>query len=206
MASLSDEPDRGKPSALLPVGTTVGELQSAPLSVWGNEDIIKGLAFCATMQLRTPLRVLLRHGALHTDRHKTPPQIALEPWEGIWLPVTKSMQEIIEGPDSTTEALRFGIAYDASFGALGNTMASDVGPILAKDYLPFLIAVRRVVEANDSRIVPWVAPPRNSDPLFQLLLSRQNLRRHRSPAPSHRVPRTFLLGCPSAETSRLCKG
>ena len=131
------------------VGKTVGELQSEPVSAWGNDDIITGLQFSATMQLRTPLRVLLRHGEIHTERTKPPPRIAMERWEGMWLPVTKSFEEIACRPDSTADDIEFFRRLDAGM-ARSFTMASDVGPILAEAYLPFLIAVRRIVEADDS--------------------------------------------------------
>lgn len=96
-----------------------------------NSDIIKGLRFSGTLQLRTPLRVLLRHNEIHADRGAAPSEIAHEQWEGIWLPA------VFDGPP-------------------GGSMASDIGPILVTggDYLPFLIRVRAIVEAiveaNDS--------------------------------------------------------
>jgi hypothetical protein len=37
-----------------------------------NADVIAGLAFCATMQLRTPLRVLVRHGEVHRHMNSPP--------------------------------------------------------------------------------------------------------------------------------------
>ncbi|MDO8437974.1 MAG: hypothetical protein Q7S69_07460 [Nitrosomonadaceae bacterium] len=101
------------------------------MSAWGNDDIIKGLQFLATLQLRTPLRVLLRHGEVHTDRNTRPPAITREGaeamWAGIWLP------KVFDGPP-------------------GGTMASDVGQIPADggNYLPFLVAVREIVELSDS--------------------------------------------------------
>lgn len=131
------------------VGKTVGELQSEPVSAWGNDDIITGLKFSATMQLRTPLRVLLRHGEIHTDRTKPPPRIAMERWEGIWLPVTKSFEEIACRPDSTADDVEFFRRLDAGL-ARSYIIASDVGPILEENYLPFLIAVRRIVETDDT--------------------------------------------------------
>lgn len=114
-------------NAASPVGRTVGELQSEPMSAWGNDDIITGLEFIATLQLRTPLRVLLRHGEIHTERTKQPPQIAHAMWEGIWYPRTRLSEWLPTFP-----------------------VASDVGTVLASDYLPFLVAVRRIVELNDS--------------------------------------------------------
>lgn len=116
-----------------PVRKTVGDMQSAPMSAWGNDDIIRGLEFSAAMQLRTPLRVLLRHGELHTDVNKAPPQIAQEMWEGIWILKTKTFREM-------------GLDID-EFPKGG---ASDVGTVRSEDYLPFLIAVREIVEADDS--------------------------------------------------------
>jgi hypothetical protein len=92
-----------------------------------NKDLISGIEFIATMQIRTPLRVLLRHGELHSNIDSEPPKIAKEEWEGIWVPKLKMFQEMSAG-----------------------THASDVGPILVDDYLPFLITVRKIVESNDS--------------------------------------------------------
>ena len=111
-------------------GATEGEMQNKPLSSWGNEDVIKGLEFSATLQLRTPLRVLLRHGEMHTDRNMPPPKICLEPWEGGWFPRTKTFREL-------------GIDADEPGSAPG--LSSDSG-----DYLRFLIAVRRIVETYDT--------------------------------------------------------
>lgn len=106
---------------------TLGELQSEPLSAWGNNDIIMGLEFCATMQLRTPLRVLLRHGELHTDRDTKPQEIACERWEGVWLPKIVHSHYYPSG-----------------------THASEIGQIIVGDYLPFLISIREIVEIDDS--------------------------------------------------------
>ena len=120
---------------MLPVGKTVGELQNKPMSAWGNDDIIIGLEFCATMQLRTPLRVLFRHREIHTDRATPPPKIALEMWEGIWMPKTKTYRDL-------------GIDVDEP----KSTMASDIGPIPSDGggYLKFLLEVRQAVEGEGS--------------------------------------------------------
>lgn len=100
-----------------------------------NADILAGWRFCATMQVRTPARVLSRHGELHADLSSPPPVIATEMWEGIWLPETKTFAE-----------LGFGMA-EPQF-----SMASDVGPIPSDggDYLPFLLAVREAAERDGS--------------------------------------------------------
>lgn len=111
-----------------PIDKTVGELQGAPMLAWGNDDVIVGLRFVATMQLRTPLRVLRRHGEMHSKRNEPPPHICHESWEGIWIPETRLSTHI---PSS---------------------MASQIGPIPSDggDYLPFLLQVREVLECYDT--------------------------------------------------------
>ncbi len=115
--------------------TTIEESQNNTIEEWKrNQDIVRGLKFSATMQLRTPLRVLLRHGDIHTDMNTTPPEIAQEMWEGIWILKSKTFRELEVDID------------DVSHG----THASSIGPILADDYLPFLIAIRKIVELKES--------------------------------------------------------
>jgi len=99
-----------------------------------NQDVAKGLEFCATLQLRTPLRVLRRHGETHTNPDREPDPIAQEPWEGTWTLKLKSLSEIL------------GVKIDA---ASPGKHSSDIGPVLAKKYLPFLIAVREIVELEE---------------------------------------------------------
>ena len=114
---------------------TIGELQNAPMPSY-MDDISNGFKFSATLQLRTPLRVLLRHGELYLKNDGGRPQIACEPWEGIWLPNLKTWAELgITGIDEFEPP---------------DSMASDIGAVLAEDYLPFLIAVREIVELEDS--------------------------------------------------------
>jgi len=132
-----------------PTSVTTGELQNAPIPSW-MADVCKGFEFRATLQLRTPLRVLLRDGELYLKNDGCQPQIAREPWEGVWVTALKTYEEIACGPDSTADSIEFFRRLDAGFAAAGRTVASDVGPILADDYLPFLIAVRRIIEARDT--------------------------------------------------------
>lgn len=103
---------------------------------YANSDVISGLKFCATMQLGTPLRVLLRHGELFSDLPNDPPRIAREMWEGIWIAQARSFREL--GVDLDEPVL--------------NQMASAIGPIPADGggYLRFLIAVREIVESVNS--------------------------------------------------------
>lgn len=110
--------------------------------VWKNIDfpastLISGYKFGATMQLRTPLRVLLRHGENHIGLID-PPAIATEEWEGGWSPLLKSNKELdIDFPEV--------VMTNAS-------MASDIGPIPSDggEYLKFLMNVRVIVEAETS--------------------------------------------------------
>jgi hypothetical protein len=130
-----------------PRSVTMAALQNAPMPTWMADGWI-GFRFSATMQLRTPLRVLLRHGELYLKNDGQQPKIAREPWEGMWVPVGKSFEEIARASNSSANDIEVFRRLDAQISRM--TMASDVGPILAEDYLPFLIAVRRIVEAYDS--------------------------------------------------------
>lgn len=97
-----------------------------------NKAVVKGFEFIATLQLRTPLRVLIRHGEIHTDINTEPPKIAEEEWEGIWVLKTKTYREL-------------GINISEMNPG---THASDIGPILPGDYIPFLITIRKIIELD----------------------------------------------------------
>ena len=110
--------------------------------VWRNigvpiGDIAKGWKFGATMQLRTPLRVLTRHGEIH-EGLTDPPAIGREQWEGYWTPLPKSHVEM--GMPGVPEIL------------MQHMMASSVGPIPIDggEYLKFLMRVRAIVEVDSS--------------------------------------------------------
>lgn len=143
-------PDNRSPSAddalliasasdLLNVGKRTGVLagqiaQMSPAEVaraLGAESLIAGSEFHATHQLRTPLRILLRHGEVHRDMHSSPPVISTEMWQGIWTMHVKTWAEL-------------GAAADIP--EFEGTVSSDAGPVRSKEYLPFLIAVRSIVE------------------------------------------------------------
>lgn len=108
---------------------TIGSLQNKPIAEWGNRDIINGLEFSATLQLRTPLEVLKRHGEIFSG-HDTPPQYAKEQWHGIWLPKTKTFRELGIDVNEMEEG----------------SCASDAGSVKASEYLPFLLKFREIVE------------------------------------------------------------
>lgn len=102
-----------------------------PMVPGGNEDIITGWRFCATLQMRTPLAILREHNRVVPATRNGPPQLTTEMWQGIWVPET--------GPE-----------WD--FLNEGATMASEVGAIPRDggDYLPFLTAVRMISEGEAS--------------------------------------------------------
>ena len=108
----------------------VGRMQSfGQLDPFIAGDIFIGARFCATMQIRTPLRVLLRHGQTHRTHLEAPPTIAKETWEGIWI-----------------------WEVDPKFTfAIEERVASDIGNIPDDGaYLTFLIRVRKIVESDGS--------------------------------------------------------
>jgi len=115
--------------------TTIEESQNNKIEHWkANQDIIEGLKFIATLQLRTPLRVLLRDGEIHRDKKTAPPKYAREMWEGIWTFKTRTFHEMgIDLPELPESG----------------ESASDVGCVLRREYLPFLKAVREIVELDE---------------------------------------------------------
>lgn len=96
-------------------------------------DLVKGRIFCATMQLRTPLRILSRHGEKFGNSIE-PPKIMKADWEGTWLAQIKTLSEILGVPGLPD--------FESS------TMASSVGqiPTDGGEFLKFLKAVRIIVE------------------------------------------------------------
>src|SRR5919108_1501914 len=100
-----------------------------------NADVIKGYEFIATLQLRTPLRVLQHHGEVREWSENGLPQYAQSLWEGIWLPVTKTWAELAGAHGNTAAALAADKVPEGS-------IASDIGPIPQNGgtYLDFLKA------------------------------------------------------------------
>lgn len=110
-------------------------MQEKPLEDWGDDDILDGLVFNATLQLRTPLEVLQHNGEVFKEKNQYPPKYAKELWYGIWLPKTKSYKELGR---SDIEEIEEG------------TSSSDVGTVKVFEYLPFLIEFRKIVESEKS--------------------------------------------------------
>jgi hypothetical protein len=96
---------------------------------WDTGGLIQHFKFCATMQLRTPLRILQHHSDTHWDRSIAPPKIVTKSWQGIWVPCTR-LSGLFE-----CEA----------------TMASEIGqtPVSGGDFLRFLLTTREAVEMCD---------------------------------------------------------
>lgn len=106
-----------------------------------NADIVKGYEFSATLQLRTPLRVLQHHGEVHQWSDNGLPAYAHFLWEGIWLPITYSFAELA----AMEVKLR---STDSSEDHAFEEIASDIGPVPGDGgtYLAFLKAFRGIVE------------------------------------------------------------
>ncbi len=122
--------------------TSTFEIRSGePLATFQqHQDVVDGLVFSATLQLRTLLRVLAKHGEIHSDPNRPPPVYAKEMWEGIWMPKTKTWRELGLDVDEEPES----------------TMSSDIGYVKASEYLPFLIATRKAAELEapiDERVL-----------------------------------------------------
>lgn len=93
---------------------------------------ISGWRFVATLQLRTPLRVLDYHGLMFPGPFSEIPEIISAPWQGVWVPKTKSFRELgLDIPEFPPA-----------------TMASEIGyvPVDGGEFLPFLIGCRRIIE------------------------------------------------------------
>lgn len=100
-------------------------------------DVLEGYKFSATMQTRTPLRVLTQHGRLEKKPLHKLPKIIRNESEGIWIPHTRSWKDMgIDMKEWTTEG----------------SMASQIGQIPSSggDYLRFLIFARNIKEAKAS--------------------------------------------------------
>jgi hypothetical protein len=96
---------------------------------WDAGGLIQYFKFSATMQLRTPLKILQHHNDTHWDRSMPPPEIVTKPWQGIWVPCTR-LSGLFE--------------YEA-------TMASEIGqiPVSGGDFLRFLLTIREAVEGHE---------------------------------------------------------
>lgn len=118
---------------------------SSDSSYFSNLDILDGMEFNATLQIRTPLDVLIHHGEIYQGPPSQAPRYGewkdgVSP-DGIWVFKTKSWEEMAKegGGD-----YKFAKTFDKTGGG---TRASDIGPVCSNDYLPFLIEFRKIVES-----------------------------------------------------------
>ena len=111
---------------------TIGIMTDKPFF---EDDLISHLKFNATLQLRTPLSVLIHHDEIFKENGKVPPNYAKEEWQGIWIAKTKSYIEL--GLDIDEIPLR--------------TVSTDIGSLEeneAKEYLEFLIKFHTISESE----------------------------------------------------------
>lgn len=128
-------------------------------------DILKGLVYHATLQIRTPLSVLEHDG----ERHPGPPSVAPKYGslaDGHWAYELKSFDEIA-GPNALKRKDGAGQPFSEIFKQKlldkgftepearkitsdykPNQVASDIGPVTSGEYLPFLIAFRTIMEGS----------------------------------------------------------
>ncbi len=92
-----------------------------------NKDILNGVIFHATLQIRTPLNVLLHHGETYLGKMSEAPVYA-DIAHGMWLPLVKDEY-----------------ALD-----IETTQSSDIGQVTPEAYLPFLLEFRKIVESSSS--------------------------------------------------------
>ncbi|MGY3449778.1 hypothetical protein [Bradyrhizobium sp. USDA 4353] len=102
-----------------------------------DHDLVVGWKLMATMQRRTPLAWLLRHGEFHEGGD--PPTEVVPTRHASWLPIARSWRSL-------------GIEFEE---LPEPTIASEVGQIPADggDFLPFLIEYRMIVEEGGGSLL-----------------------------------------------------
>lgn len=98
---------------------------------------IAGYRYAATLQLRTPLRFLEKHGTTVGANDPRPNfgDNSQHGMHGIWVPTSNTFRSLGLDLDELPPFPH----------------ASDVGPIHPERYLPFLIAFRKIVESDRPR-------------------------------------------------------
>ena len=117
----------------------------------GFDDVIAGWEMSVTMQLRTPLKWLRRHGEFCAGAER--PEEALPMEHACWVPVSKTWRELGIDVDEIPES----------------TMASPIGQISIDggDFLPFLMEYRMIVEDGRGPLADLVNRyPQYRDVLF----------------------------------------
>ena len=98
-----------------------------------NAGVIEGFELLVTLQLRTPLRILQMHGKLHPGPPSRLPDLAGIA-DACWSPKPIAFAKLLGMPPVET---------------LEPEAASLIGFVRASEYLPFLRAVRAVMESRD---------------------------------------------------------
>lgn len=108
---------------------TIGDIQNLKITEWVGDyrDVVIGMRFFATMQLRTPLSVLEHHDELFTDFDSAPPCYITELWQGIWTPDIERSEGMPKN----------------------DSCSSDIGYVNPSEYHPFLVDFRKIVERTD---------------------------------------------------------
>ena len=96
-----------------------------------NDDIIIGYEYAATLQISTPLESLKHNGDMFDGPPSKAPVYGIQS-VGCWTPKVD--------PE-----------YNLGAGIVSES-ASDIGPILENEYIPFLIDFRKIVENGKSDI------------------------------------------------------
>lgn len=92
-----------------------------------NKNILEGLVFCPTFQLRTPLEVLKKHGEIFRGSGD-PPKYG-QPRDGIWIPKVKE---------------EFDLKIDSY-------PASDAcGSVKAEEYIEYAVGLLSIFETNEN--------------------------------------------------------
>jgi predicted flap endonuclease-1-like 5' DNA nuclease len=109
-------------------------------------DIFEGVRFKATMQIRTPLSVLKHHGEL---------------FEG-------SVEDAPSYGSNQNGSWSYSVKPSLRIPGFGDIIASDIGPISATDYLPFLMDFRTIVEGEQTvdEKIKQIKALRGEFPLF----------------------------------------
>jgi helix-hairpin-helix protein len=118
-------------------------------------DVLTGLEFIATLQIRTPLTILQHHGEFHPGPPSAAPRYSSIA-DGFWSYKTKSWSELAGRPLAIPDEPE-------------STQASDIGPVTASQYLPFLKQFRMIVENGESveKRLSQLAQLRGRSPQFE---------------------------------------
>lgn len=107
------------------------EIKQAPQQhmdiAFKNADLINGMQFIATCQLRTPIAILKKHGEVFTGDGE-PPTYGT-PQDGIWTPRLNSSFDFLDE---------------------GSTTASDAGQVNADEYIDYAVGLLSIFESDCS--------------------------------------------------------